>query len=185
MTEPSLALLRRLLIDDYGRLRQRLTRRLGSADFAGEVLHEAWLRLDRMEAVPGLPVRNPSAYLYRMALNVATDQRRIEWRRLAPTEVEVLLRSAVEELDPARVLEARQGLEALESALKDLPPRRRAIFVASRLEGLSHGAIASRLGVTVRIVDRELKAALDYLGAILEKKSRPRRGPPRQKTSSL
>jgi RNA polymerase sigma factor (sigma-70 family) len=183
VTESTLALLRRLLIEDYGRLRQRLARRLGSADFAGEALHEAWLRLDRMEeAVPGLLVKNPSAYLYRMALNVATDQRRSE-RWLAPTEIEHLIRSAAEELDPSRILEARQDLALLASALRELPPRRRAVFVASRLEGLPHKAIASRLGITVRVVDRELKAALDYFGEILEKKSLPRRGPRPRKTS--
>jgi RNA polymerase sigma factor (sigma-70 family) len=183
VTELTLTLLRRLLIDDYSRLRQRLARRLGSADFAGEVLHEAWLRLDRMDAVPGVPLRNPSAYLYRMALNVAIDQKRIESRRLAPVEIDGLLRGAVEELDPARVFEARQELEVLQSALDNLSRRRREIFVASRLEGLSHKEIASRLGVTVRIVDRELKAALDCLGALLEKKSLPRRGPQPRKTS--
>lgn len=175
--------LRRLLITDYGRLRQRLARRLGSADFAGEVLHETWLRLGRTEeAASAAPVKNLSAYLYRIALNVATDQRRSE-RRLASAEVDLLLRSAVEELDPARVLEAQQELQILTMALQDLPQRRRAVFIASRLEGLPHKAIATRLGITVRVVDRELKAALDHFGAILERKSIPRRGPRPLKTS--
>jgi DNA-directed RNA polymerase specialized sigma24 family protein len=51
------------------------------------------------------------------------------------------------------------------------------VFIASRVEGQPHKLIAERLGVTVRIVDRELKAALDHFGTILEKKSVPRRGP--------
>lgn len=169
--------LRRRLISDYASLKRRLARRLGSADFAGEVLHEAWLRLDRMEAAPGLAIQNPAAYLYRVALNVAADQQRSEQRRFAQSEIDLLLRNAVDDLDPARIAEARAELLALAAVLEELPPRRRAVFIASRLEGQPHKAIADRLGITVRIVDRELKSALDHFGAVLDKKSTPRRGP--------
>jgi RNA polymerase sigma factor (sigma-70 family) len=169
--------LRRVLAAEYGGLKRRLARRLRSTDLAGEVLHEAWLRLDRMEAASGAVVENPTAYLYRVALNVATDRQRDEQRRLVRSEVEMLLRNTVDELDPARVAEARSELLVLASALEGLSPRRRAVFIASRVEGQPHKLIAERLGVTVRIVDRELKAALDHFGMILEKKSVPRRGP--------
>jgi RNA polymerase sigma factor (sigma-70 family) len=127
--------------------------------------------------MPGASVRNPVAYLYRMVLNVAADRQRGEQRRLAGAEIDALFRDALEELDPARIAEARSELQALASALEELPPRRRAVFVASRLDGLPHKVIAARLGVTVRVVDRDLKAALDHLGATLDKKPVPRRGP--------
>jgi RNA polymerase sigma factor (sigma-70 family) len=177
VTEMLVLALRRVLAAEYGGLKRRLARRLRSTDLAGEVLHEAWLRLDRMEAASGMVVENPTAYLYRIALNVAADQQRDEQRRLVRSEVEMLLRNAVDELHPARVTEARSELLVLASALEELSPRRRAVFIASRVEGQPHKLIAERLGVTVRIVDRELKAALDHFGTILEKKSVPRRGP--------
>jgi hypothetical protein len=44
MTDSVLDTLRRLLVDDYRGLKERLARRFGSADFAGEVLHEGRLR---------------------------------------------------------------------------------------------------------------------------------------------
>lgn len=148
------------------------------------MLHEAWLRLDRMQGLaPGTVIGNPSAYLYRVALNVAADQRRTEQRHVSRVETEALIQSAIEELDPARITEARQELETLVLALEDLPPRRRAVFIASRLEGLPHKMIAAHLGITVRVVDRELKAALDFFSATLDKKSTPRRGPRSRKTS--
>jgi RNA polymerase sigma factor (sigma-70 family) len=184
MTESAMAMLRRLLISDYGSLKRRLARRFGSANFASEVLHEAWLRLDRLEVGLGAAaVQNPAAYLYRIALNIATDQQRIDQRWLAKAEIEGLLRSAVEELEPARISEARAELQALAVALEALPPRRRAVFVASRLEGLPHKVIAERLGVTTRVVDRELKTALDHLSVVLDKKMMPRRGPRPSKAS--
>ncbi len=83
----------------------------------------------------------------------------------------------VDDLHPARVAEARSELLALTAALEGLPPRRRAVFIASRLEGQPHKLIAERLDLTVRIVDRELKAALDHFGTVVDKKSVPRRGP--------
>jgi RNA polymerase sigma-70 factor (ECF subfamily) len=173
-------MLRRLLVADYGALKQRLARRFGSADFATEVLHEAWLRLHRTEFDRGETLRsiqNPAAYLHRIAFNIATDRQRVDRRWIAKAEIEALVRDAVEELDPARIVEARSELRALSAALEALPPRRRAVFIASRSEGLSHKAIAERLGVSVRVVDRELNAALKYFSIVLEKKLAPRRGP--------
>ncbi|PKU22595.1 RNA polymerase sigma factor [Telmatospirillum siberiense] len=184
MTESFVAMLRRLLVADYGSLKQRLARRFGSSDFAGEVLHEAWLHLNHLEGSGAeASVRNPAAYLYRLALNIAVDQKRADSRWLAKAEIESYCSLAVNELDPGRVAEARSELSTLSRALENIPPRRRAIFVASRLENLSHKEIAERYGVTVRIVDRELKAALDYFSEVLEKKLAPRRGPRPLKTS--
>jgi RNA polymerase sigma-70 factor (ECF subfamily) len=178
MTDSVLAMLRRLLVDDYRGLKERLARRFGSADFAGEVLHEAWLRLDRIEAsVSTAAVHNPEAYLYRVALNVATDQRRTDKSWLGKVEIEAIYRRAQDDLDPERIMEARSELQALAQAVEQLPPRRRAIFIAARLEQLPHKTIAERQGITVRVVDRELKAALDHFSKILDKKSIPRRGP--------
>ena len=168
MTEPVLTMLRRLLVDDYYGLKERLARRFGSADFASEVLHEAWLRLDRANPDAAVAaVHNPKAYLYRIALNVATDQRRTEQSWLGKADIEAHYRRSYDELDPARVAEARFQIEALANAINELPARRRAVFIAARLEHLPHKNIAERLGVTVRVVDRELKAALDHFSRLL------------------
>lgn len=176
--EGILAKLRRLLVDDYGMLKKRLTRRYGSADFAGEILHEAWLRLDRVEgSASAFAIHNPKAYLYRIALNVANDRKRVDESWLSKIEIETIYRRAQDDLDPERILQARSEVQALANAMRDLSPRRRAIFTASRLEQLPHKEIAQRYGLTIRIVDRELKAALDHFGEVLDKKIIPRRGP--------
>jgi RNA polymerase sigma factor (sigma-70 family) len=167
MSETLLTALRRLLIEDYHGLKERLGRRFGSFDFASEVLHEAWLRLQRGDAgASAAVVHNPRAYLYRVVLNVATDRQRAERSRLAAADVEAIRLGAQDDLDPARIAEARLELEALAQAINALPPRRRAVFIAARLEGLPYKVIAERLGVTVRVVDRELGIALDHLNKI-------------------
>ena len=51
MTETSLAVIRRLLVERYDELKRRLTRRLGSSELAGEALHDAWLRIAQAVSV--------------------------------------------------------------------------------------------------------------------------------------
>lgn len=166
----SKALLVRLLTSHYSTLKRQLARRLGSADAAEEALQETFLRMERMEAVGA--VRRPQSYLLRMALNVAADLRRSEQRRLARSEVEQLLQLPHDELDPERIALARSSVRALVEALQGLRPRPRAILVAARIEGLSHDRIAARFGISTRLVERELKQALDHCRAHLEIKHR-------------
>ena len=59
MTEASLTLIRRLLVERYDELKRRLARRLGSAELAGEALQDAWLRIVRVDSV-GV-VRDPGS----------------------------------------------------------------------------------------------------------------------------
>jgi len=178
LTESLLALLRRVLINDYGGLRRRLARRFGSVEFASEVLHDAWLHIDRIDqGASAAAIRNPTAYLYRIALNIAADHKRGDQRRLQRSEVDLLCWQAEQELDPARIAEARSELRALVVLLDQLPERRRAIFVAARLEELPYQVVAERFGVTARIVDREVKAAFSHFSKVLNLKQVPRRGP--------
>ncbi|WP_229743493.1 RNA polymerase sigma factor [Aliidongia dinghuensis] len=153
-------------MSNYSALKGRLARRLGSADAADEVLQETYLRVER---TPGEgPVQRPLPYLFRIALNIAADLRRSDNRRLGRSEIELLLRLEQDELDPERVAEGRSSLRALVQALDDLPPRKRAIFMAARLDGASHAAIAARFGISTRLVERELKQALDHCRDRLE-----------------
>lgn len=157
-------------------MRRRLARRLGSAEFATEVLHETYLRLGRGAADFGM-VRSPKAYLYRTALNVAADHhRRAGTRRLSHPEIEALRGLAEAALDPVKAMEARLEVATLERALEKLTPRRRAILIAARLEEASHADIAARFGISTRMVEKELKAALVHCSAWLEKKLTKRFG---------
>ncbi|GGF51584.1 ECF sigma factor VreI [Aliidongia dinghuensis] len=160
-------MLRQLLADDYDDLKLRLTRRLGSTEFASEVLHETWLRLERQPGEPSL-LRNPRAYLFRVALNIAKDRRQADSRRLTLAEIDALRRADRDELDPARIATARADIESLIDALQELPDRCRAIFVAARVEELPHRDIAQHFGISTRMVERELRRALAHCRARLE-----------------
>jgi RNA polymerase sigma-70 factor (ECF subfamily) len=137
-----------------------LTQRLGSADLAGEALQDTWLRLARVETVG--TIRSPASYLFRVVLNVAQDNRRAEKRHLTALEIENLLGLADDMPQPAQVAEARSDLRAFEAVLAELPPRRRAILLAARLDSLPLQQIADRLGLSLRLVSKELRLAHEY-----------------------
>lgn len=166
MSETSWASLRDLLAARYDVLKTRLAMRLGSTDLARESLQETWLKLSRAGTVGQL--RSPEAYLFRVALNVAARQRDVERRRVAFSEVELLMRMDEDELTPERVALARSAHATLLQALEELPSRRRAIFIMARLEKMPHREIAAHFGVSVRTVKYEWKQAFDHLCERLE-----------------
>ncbi|WP_219214279.1 RNA polymerase sigma factor [Variovorax boronicumulans] len=175
MDQDTPGFLRGLLVSRYQEFRGRLKRKFGSDEMADDVLHETWLRVRRM-ADPG-PLQSPVAYLLRIAANVAEDRRVASGRLLDFVEVEELLHFADESHDPARISESRSEVHALERALAELPRRRREIFIASRVDETPHKDIALRHGVSVRIVEREVKAALVHCAGRLERDVIQRFGP--------
>jgi RNA polymerase sigma-70 factor (ECF subfamily) len=168
VTDGTWSALRRLLVDRYDDLRIRLARRLGSAELAAETLQATYLRLDRTHDANS--IRNPEAYLYRVALNVAADHRQAAQRQLGLAETEALRHLDDDELDPARVVEARAEIGALARALDELPPRCKAIFLAARLHDQPHSEIAAHFGISVRMIERELKRALEHCRARLDRR---------------
>jgi RNA polymerase sigma-70 factor, ECF subfamily len=182
LAESDRTTLRDLLLADYASLFRQLTRRLGSAEFAGEALQETYLRIEHAPEIG--PVRSPRAYLLRVASNIAIDHRRAETRRLTDGEVDSLLEIADEAPDPARSTEARSEIDALKRAIVELSPRRKEIFLAARVEEIPHRVIAERLGVTVRTVEVELKHAIEHCAERLKRSVTRRFGPKPRHSSS-
>lgn len=167
MSDANRTMLRSFLADRYDDLKQRLSRRLGSAELAGDALQDTYVRLGRAEVAGA--VQSPAAYLFRMAFNVAMDRQRAEKRRLAHNEVQDLLHLVDDAPGPGQIAEARFEIEALEKAIAELTPRRRVILLAARLQGMPQREIASRLGVSLRLVEKELRLAQEHCARKLGK----------------
>jgi RNA polymerase sigma-70 factor (ECF subfamily) len=158
MSDFDRSMLRDVFVSSYETLKIHLTRKLGCEVLAREALHDTYLRLHR----PGdITVVQPRAYLWRMALNVASDNRRNQKRAAHNAQIDAhMLEMGDDAADSARWLAARQDLETLENALAELTPRRRRILLESRLDGFTLRQIAGRLNVSQRLVELELKAAV-------------------------
>jgi RNA polymerase sigma-70 factor (ECF subfamily) len=167
MTDHSLAIIRRLFVDHYDDLKRRLTKRVGSDDLAGDAMHDAWLRLQSAEAI-GI-VQSPYNYVFRIVLNAANDQRRLQKRHASAVEIESLLELPDEMPGPEKTALARSDLETFKAILAELPARRRAIFLAARIGNIPRQIIADRLGVSRRLVAKELLLAHRYCVARYKK----------------
>ncbi len=156
--------LRDYLLGTYDELKRRLSRRLGSEDMAGDALQDTWMRLharrDRLD-----PVQNPGAYLLRMAMNTVVDRQRAEHRLMSIEEVGALMDMADPGPDPSQNAENEMAFKHMLALLQRMPERRRRILLAIRVEGLQQRDVAERLDVSLRLVQRELKAAQEYLSA--------------------
>ncbi len=120
-----------------------------------DVCQEVYLRLLRFDRAE--VVKNPQAYLFRVAANVAHDfrLRQQRWQPLEGTGLD-----AHQEYEPA----AQPGPEQLadresrgrqvSSALAQLPPLARAALALQAQEDLTYEQIAERLGTTRRSVKR-------------------------------
>jgi RNA polymerase sigma-70 factor, ECF subfamily len=164
--------LHRQLVDNYDDLVRKLTRRLGSSDFAYEALHETFLRLDRV--TDAVPVCSPADYIFRTAVNVAKDRQKAQNYRVSRTEVDALLDICDDAPDPAKVVEARSEIEAFKRALAELPVRPREVLRSISIDGKSRDEVAAHLQVSVRTVENDLKQALSHcagkLGHILPRR---------------
>lgn len=117
-----------------------------------DVAQEVFLRLmryDRSEIV-----EHPQAYLFRMASNVASEWS-IRSRLRHPHDSEWL--GVLESEDRPDETHARRAAESeIREAIERLPARQRQIIKLRFGEGLDQAAIAARLGLTERMVKRDL-----------------------------
>jgi len=156
--------LRDYLLGTYDELKRRLVKRLGSEELAGDALQDTWMRLDARHARLE-PVQNPAGYLLRMAMNTVVDRQRADHRLMSLDEITTLMEMADPGPGPAQAAENEIAVQQMLGLLQRMPERRRRILLAIRVEGLQQRDVADRLGVSLRLVQRELKAAQEYLAA--------------------
>ena len=166
MSESTQLFLLNYLGKHYTTIKQRLTRKLGNAEDAGDALHDTWLRLKGGEDLG--PVQNPGAYLSRLAVNIAVDVQRRHSRLLSGHNIDELLEELVDPAPgPARTAEIRSDLDALFQLLDRMPERRRAVALLVHAEGVTQKEAAQRLGVSLRTVEYELKRVHERLDTYL------------------
>lgn len=140
-------------------------RSTGSAAAAEDLSQEAWLRLASSD---GVAVAHAPAYLWRICENLAADAARAHARRrLTASEVDDILAVPDPNPDPEAALIARDTLLRLLAAMDRLPPRRRAILLAARLDRVPHRDLAAIYKVSTRTIEVEIRKAIDDLARVL------------------
>lgn len=155
------------------KLRRLLTARLGSSADAEDLMQDLWIKLSQNP--PG-PIANPSAYLHKMALNLANDlvrsRMRQRGREAAYSDVMIAEPNSVA-IDPSpspeAVLTANMQLDVLLRAIRALPERAQQVFRRHRIDGASHAEVAAEFGITKSAVEKNMATAMRHLVRAMHK----------------
>lgn len=151
-------------------MRRFFQARLGPTADVEDLLQDLYLKA--AAADPATAVREPRAYLYRLASNLMMDRwrsslrsavRDTAWRDVTRTS------GPTEDVDDAPSAEAvvagREQIIALMDGLTRLPDKTRTIFRLHKFDGLSYAEVAEHLNVSRSTVEKHMMDALRQLAA--------------------
>jgi RNA polymerase sigma-70 factor (sigma-E family) len=125
--------------------------RAAAEDVLQTALVRAYLRWPSIQS-------NPEAYVRRVVITVAADERRRPYRRREVTAGEV-----PDAIDPTEPFGSVEVAQRLREALRSLPPRQRAAVVLRHWVGLEPAEVADLLGCSVQTVRSQTMRGLTKL----------------------
>lgn len=145
-----------------------LAARTRSMAAAEDLVQDLYVRLASQP--PSAEVKSPTALLYRMAANLLVDQVRSEQRssrRSAQWRMETRITlgadDVVDETPADEALIARERIRQLAAAVADLPPQMGRAFRLHKLEGLPQADTAQVMGISRKMVEAHIQAAVRHL----------------------
>lgn len=133
--------------------------RVHNIDDAADLAQECYARLLRYRE--GHTEASLQLLLFRIAKNLLTDSWRAQQSHHADEHVDIgeveIATGAPSQFDQ---LHGQQRLARLKVAIDALPPKCQAVFVFSRIDGMSHAEIALKCGITVKAVEKHITKAL-------------------------
>ena len=130
-------------------LRRYFARRAHAADI-DDLIQEVFLMMQARGAES--EIDNVEGYLFRTAASVLSRRRRTPtwaWGRQEEVDDDS---APTDELSPERILIGKETLQALVTALQEVPRRSALAFMLFRVERLPQEEVARRMGVSARAV---------------------------------
>ncbi len=160
MPEAKRALVERLFAQHAGGLRAFFFRRVRNQGDASALAQEVYLRLLRVADTDA--IRNPEAYLYSVASNLATEQGILDARRGISVDIEdPSIQQQIEAIDePSSEIDKQRRCARLQVVLQQLSPKCRAAVVLQYWHGMSYQEIAVQLGVSTHMVKKYIAQGL-------------------------
>ena len=142
--------------------------RLGAEGDVEDLLQDLYLKVVALDA--RTEVRDPRAYLYRLASNLMMDRWRSERRaaardgawRIVAHDTEGA-EDRVDAPSAEAVVAGRQRLAGLQAALARLPDRTQTVFRLHKFDGLSYAEVAAKLEISRSSVEKHMMDALRFL----------------------
>lgn len=151
----------------YRELLNFLSRAVNNREAAADLAQESYARVLAMQQ-DGVTIAEPRALLYRTARNLMIDQHRRDTVRGVSAEpdhhaddfkvLDTLAAPAA--LEPETAAMSAQGVQAMLAVIGELPLRCREAFILHKFDGLSQAAVAQQMGISVTMVERHIKHAM-------------------------
>lgn len=134
---------------------------LPDKDFAPDIVQNVFLKIwERREDID--PEKSFQSYLFTIAKNLIYKQ--TEQTMQASRYYEEIMKYAGEEdVSTLEKINYHFLKNSVDELLEELPPARRKIFMMSVYEGLTYKEIASRLGISVRTVETQIRRSMLFL----------------------
>lgn len=136
--------------------RRAVLRRGVSEEDADELVHDAFLRIERYERAQ--EARSREALLVTTAINLSIDRGR-RHQRSPFVDISDFHAIADATPDPSQIVEQQARLRRAAEGLAQLPERTRRILLKRRLDGLAFAEIAASEGMSVAAVEKQVARA--------------------------
>lgn len=131
-----------------------------SNEDAEEIVQDMFFRLWRNRNNINI-LTSTKSYLYTSAKNSVLNK--IKHEKVKRLYASDYLHTNKEEFDEDDYNENRERLKSIEIAIAELPPKRREIFIKSKVEGLKYKEIADELQISIKTVENQMGEALKFL----------------------
>lgn len=158
------------LLATFNQIRDELTSTLwfilGNKDDAQDIAQDAFLRCwKKQDALPD--VINLKAWIFKVAINAAKDLRKSAWKRKTrtmPEEDVMMQKSTATSLD---LLEENEMLVQLRTALMDLRPEEKEVFLLRQNAEMTYEQIAEAANRPLGTIKTQMRSALQKLKVAL------------------
>jgi RNA polymerase sigma-70 factor (ECF subfamily) len=160
MAEPKQAFVEKLFARHRDALQAFFCRHIRNKPDAADLAQEVYLRMLRVSDMT--TVRNPEAYLYAVASNLAKEHAHRVPRDSKVLDIDdPLVQEQLAELPPfGGQLDRELRIKRLREVLRQLTPKCQAVVALQYWHGLSYEEIAQRLGISTNMVKKYLSQAL-------------------------
>lgn len=157
----------------YRELLNFLSRAVNNRDAAADLAQESYVRVLALQQ-SGETIAEPRALLYRTARNLLIDRHRRQAVRGLPTDTDAGVADDSERehdlidtlaapaaLEPETAAMSAQAVQAMLDVIGALPLRCREAFILHKFDGLPQSKVAEQMGISVTMVERHIKNALE------------------------
>jgi RNA polymerase sigma factor (sigma-70 family) len=140
-------------------IKRYVYRFIHSTDDTEDIIQEAFIRAYKTELKR--PIDQAKSFLFRIAKHITLSRIKSSklWS-LGPLEED----GYPGDSDPEAEIAAEQAIDSVLSAIRDLSPVCREVYLLRRYEGLSQKEAAQRLGITVSTLEKHMIKATKRVG---------------------